>query len=76
MADNPGESDLLNFQSDYAMAYPVVRGSSDLNVAFNSQQDLPTPFVFDNTGHRAGPAPTGWTRLDHRSEQHGDRVRR
>src|SRR5450432_2365070 len=47
MADNPADSDLLNFQSDYEMAYPVVRASSDINVAFNYPQALPTTFVFD-----------------------------
>ena len=54
MADNPADSDLLNFQSDYMMSYPVVRGNSDLNVAFNYPQSLPTTFVFDKTGHRVG----------------------
>jgi len=54
MADNPGDSDLLNFQSDYMMSYPVVRANSDLNVAFNYPQSLPTTFVFDKTGRRVG----------------------
>ncbi|MEO8845555.1 MAG: TlpA disulfide reductase family protein [Kofleriaceae bacterium] len=54
MADNPADSDLLNFQSDYMMSYPVVRSNSDLNVAFNYPQSLPTTFVFDKTGHRVG----------------------
>jgi thiol-disulfide isomerase/thioredoxin len=54
MADSPDDSQLLNFQSDYAMTYPVVRANSDLNVAFNYPQSLPTTFVFDKTGHRVG----------------------
>ncbi len=56
MADNPAptDSDLLNFQSDFMMSYPVVRVTSDLNVGFNYPQQLPTTFVFDNSGHRVG----------------------
>lgn len=59
MADNPDDSQLLNFQSDYAMTYPVVRGNSDLNVAFNYPQNLPTTFVFDKFGHRVGQPKIG-----------------
>ncbi|MFT3694549.1 MAG: TlpA disulfide reductase family protein [Kofleriaceae bacterium] len=61
MADNPAPSDndLLNFQSDFMMSYPVVRVNSDLNVAFNYPQNLPTTFIFDKTGHRAGRARIG-----------------
>jgi thiol-disulfide isomerase/thioredoxin len=59
MTDNPGESDLLNFQSDYEMAYPVVRGNSDIITAFNYPQALPTTFVFDKSGHRVGKATVG-----------------
>src|SRR5262249_13134660 len=29
MSDNPADNDLLNFQSDYEMTYPVIRGNSD-----------------------------------------------
>ena len=54
MADNPDDSQLLNFQSDYAMSYPVVARHSDLNVGFSYPQNLPTTFVFDKTGHRVG----------------------
>jgi len=54
MADNPADNELLNFQSDYQMSYPVVRVNGDLNVAFNYPQSLPTTFVFDKTGHRVG----------------------
>lgn len=61
MADNPAptDNDILNFQSDFMMTYPVVRVNGDLNVAFNYPQQLPTTFVFDKTGHRAGRARIG-----------------
>src|SRR5262245_28876975 len=32
--DNPSQADLLNFQSDYEMEYPVVRQSSDVLVSY------------------------------------------
>ena len=47
MTDNPSDSDLLNFQSDYEMTYPVVRANSDILVSFNYPQALPTTFMFD-----------------------------
>ena len=40
--DNPTDTDLLNFQSDYEMEFPVVRQSSDILVSFNYPQALPT----------------------------------
>ena len=46
------------------MAYPVVPASSNLNVAFNYPQALPTTFVFDKTGHRNGKAIVGGIRID------------
>jgi thiol-disulfide isomerase/thioredoxin len=54
LMDTPSDNDLLNFQSDHAMSYPVVRGSSDILVSYNYPQALPTTFVFDKTGHRVG----------------------
>src|SRR3569623_617759 len=33
--DDPSDGDLLNFQSDYAMTYPVVRFSSDIFISFH-----------------------------------------
>ena len=59
MADNPADAELLNFQSDYEMSYPVVRGSSDLNVAFSYPQALPTTFVFDRGGRQVGKPHIG-----------------
>ena len=41
---------LLNFQSDYDMTYPVVRSNSDLMVSFNYPDALPTTFVYDKGG--------------------------
>jgi len=54
MMDSPSNSDLLNFQSDYEMAYPVVRGNSDILTSFHYPQSLPTTYVFDRTGHQVG----------------------
>lgn len=52
MADNNvPQSELLNFESDHDMSFPVLRASSDLLVAFSYPQSLPTTFVYDR-GHR------------------------
>jgi thiol-disulfide isomerase/thioredoxin len=64
MADNPTDNDLLNFQSDNAMSYPVVRLSSDIDTAFNHPQAYPTTFVFDRSGHRVGEPHLGAIHLD------------
>lgn len=69
MTDDPSDSALLNFQSDYEMTYPVVRGNSDIITAFNYPQALPTTFVFDKTGRRAGKAIVGGIRVDSLSAQ-------
>src|SRR4029077_5453578 len=45
MTDQPSDADLLNFQSDYEMSYPVIRGNSDILVSYNYPQALPTTFV-------------------------------
>jgi thiol-disulfide isomerase/thioredoxin len=59
MADNPGDSELLNFQSDHEMSFPVVRGNSDLMVAFSYPQALPTTFVYDRGGRMVGRPHVG-----------------
>jgi len=59
MTDSPSNSDLLNFQSDYEMTYPIVRANSDLLVSFNYPQALPTTFVFDRGGRRVGSPRVG-----------------
>lgn len=58
-SDNPTDSDLLNFQSDYDMGFPVVRQSSDILVSFEYPQALPTTFIFDRAGRRVGGPRVG-----------------
>jgi thiol-disulfide isomerase/thioredoxin len=50
MTDQPTNNELLNFQSDFEMTYPIVRASSDILVSFNYPQALPTTFVFNRAG--------------------------
>lgn len=69
LTDEPTDSALLNFQSDYDMTYPVVRANSDIIAAFNYPQALPTTFVFDKTGRRAGRAIVGGIRFDTLAKQ-------
>jgi thiol-disulfide isomerase/thioredoxin len=64
LGDNPSDSELLNFESDYAMSYPVVRMSSDINTAFHYPQAYPTTFVFDKNGHQVGQPHLGAIHLD------------
>ncbi len=63
-SDNPSDSDLLNFQSDFDMEFPVVRQSSDILVSFNYPQALPTTFLFDRQGRRVGQAKVGAINID------------
>lgn len=69
LTDSPSDSELLNFQSDFAMSYPVVRGSSDILTSFHYPQALPTTFVFDRGGHQVGRPHVGGIRLDQMDEQ-------
>ncbi len=62
--DNPTEADLLNFQSDAVMEFPIVRQSSDILVSYNYPQALPTTFVFDKTGRRVGKPRVGAIKID------------
>lgn len=59
LMDNVDEQKLLNFRSDYDMTYPVVRSNSDLMVAYNYPEAMPTTYVFDRHGKqvfsRVGP---------------------
>lgn len=57
--DNPSDDELLNFQSDYEMEFPVVRQSSDILVSYNYPQALPTTFIFDKHGKRVGKPRVG-----------------
>ena len=50
MTDNADDQTLLNFESDHEMTYPVVRANSDILVAYNYPESLPTTFVFDRGG--------------------------
>lgn len=50
MTDQPDNQELLNFQSDHEMTYPIVRVNSDLLSSFNYPQSLPTTFVYDRHG--------------------------
>ncbi len=48
--DDPSPSDLLNFQSDHMMTYPVIRGDDTVIDAFNRPRNLPTTFIYDRNG--------------------------
>src|SRR5262249_3492403 len=52
MADQPppSDADLLNFQSDNMMTYPVVRATSDILLSFHYPQSLPTTFIYNRAG--------------------------
>ncbi len=56
--DNPDSQQLLNFQSDHEMSFPVVRANQGLMAAYRNPDAYPTTFVFDRTGkqvyHRVG----------------------
>ena len=58
-SDNPSDDDLLNFQSDYEMEFPVVRQNSDILLSFNYPGSLPTTFIFDRQGRRVGNPRVG-----------------
>jgi thiol-disulfide isomerase/thioredoxin len=50
MTDEPSDNELLNFSSDFQMTYPIIRSSSDIQLAFNYPDKLPTTFVFSRGG--------------------------
>ena len=52
MTDAPDNGQLLNFQSDYEMTYPVVRANSDVMMSYNYPDRLPTTFVYDRHGRQ------------------------
>jgi len=52
MTDSPDNGQLLNFQSDYEMSYPVVRANSDVMMSYKYPDRLPTTFVFDRSGRQ------------------------
>src|SRR5262249_23659667 len=47
MIDSPNAQQLLNFQSDHEMTYPVVRADPDVMAAYNNPDAYPTTFVYD-----------------------------
>jgi thiol-disulfide isomerase/thioredoxin len=57
--NNVPDSELLNFQSDHEMSFPIVRGNSDLMVAFSYPQALPTTFVYDRAHRMVGRPHVG-----------------
>jgi thiol-disulfide isomerase/thioredoxin len=63
-SDNPTDDELLNFQSDYDMEFPVVRQTSDILLSYNYPGALPTTFVFDRKGRRVGNPHVGAIRAD------------
>jgi thiol-disulfide isomerase/thioredoxin len=65
----PSDNDLLNFQSDNVMSYPIVRVSSDILTAFQYPQALPTTFVFDKGGHQVGAPHLGPVNADQLAQQ-------
>lgn len=52
MTDDPDNQQLLNFQSDHEMTYPVIRASSDILLSYNYPGALPTTFIYDRSGRR------------------------
>jgi cytochrome c biogenesis protein CcmG/thiol:disulfide interchange protein DsbE len=50
MMDDVDSNALVNFQSDYEMTYPVVRGTREIDAAYGRPKNYPTTFVFDRTG--------------------------
>lgn len=50
MTDSPSNQELLNFQSDHEMTYPIVRQTWDLKSSYNDPQSIPTTFVYDRHG--------------------------
>jgi thiol-disulfide isomerase/thioredoxin len=50
MTDDPDHNQLLNFQSDNEMTYPVVRANSDILLSYSYPGALPTTFVYDRSG--------------------------
>ncbi len=53
MTDDPDNQQLLNYQSDHLMSYPVVRANSDILLSFDYPKALPTTFIYDRRGKRA-----------------------
>jgi thiol-disulfide isomerase/thioredoxin len=50
LTDTPDSQQLLNFQSDHDMSYPVVRANRQLLASFDEPSSLPTTYVFSRGG--------------------------
>jgi thiol-disulfide isomerase/thioredoxin len=50
LIDNPDSQQLLNFQSDHDMQYPVVRANRDLMASYNNPDAYPTTLIYDRSG--------------------------
>jgi thiol-disulfide isomerase/thioredoxin len=50
LTDAPDSQQLLNFQSDHNMTYPVVRANRQLMSSFEEPSSLPTTFVYSRGG--------------------------
>jgi thiol-disulfide isomerase/thioredoxin len=50
LTDSPDGNQLLNFQSDHNMTYPVVRATRQLMSTYEEPSSLPTTFVYSRSG--------------------------
>lgn len=50
LTDAPDSNQLLNFQSDHNMTYPVVRATRQLMSTYDEPSSLPTTFVYSRAG--------------------------
>jgi len=50
LTDTPDSQQLLNFQSDHDMTYPVVRANRQLMASYDEPSSLPTTFIFTRGG--------------------------
>jgi thiol-disulfide isomerase/thioredoxin len=50
LTDNPGNQQLLDFQSHHAMSYPVVRANPELLASFDNPDAYPTTYIYDRSG--------------------------
>ena len=50
LIDNPDRQQLLDFQSDHDMTYPVVRANRELLASFDNPEAYPTTYIYDRSG--------------------------
>ena len=50
LTDSPDSNQLLNFQSDHNMTYPIVRATRQLMSSYDEPSSLPTTFVYSRGG--------------------------